>query len=235
MANQETYGALNIALFGPPGSGKGTQAVMLIDEFGFVHLSPGDLLRKEIQEKTPLGRQAESVMASGALMPDEVIHGIVGNHVGSVLARKGRILLDGFPRTMPQLQFLEKFLEDGGSELHAVFFLDIDKERLIERLTGRRICESCGAVYHVQTLPSRVEGVCDACGGKLVQRKDDNRESIQERLNAYENQTYPILQAFETQGKLFKVSGDQPRESVYGEIARRVRQLLQETTPTRPA
>jgi adenylate kinase len=165
-------------------------------------------------------------------MPDEVIHGIVGGFIGGILARQGRILLDGFPRTMVQLEFLEQFLKDAGSELHGVFFLEIDKERLIERLTGRRICESCGAVFHIQALPAR--GVCDVCGGKLIQRKDDNRESIQERLNAYEKQTYPILKAFETEGKLIKVNGDQSREVVYGAIAGHLRQLLQKTALAHP-
>jgi adenylate kinase len=202
---------------------------MLIEEFGFTHLAPGDLLRKEIQEETPLGLQAEGVMRAGRLVSDEIIHGMIGKQVAAVLERQGRILFDGFPRTVGQLEFLESFLARYGSRLPAVFFLDIPQERLIERLTGRRICTRCNAVYHIQTLPPSVEGVCDACGGPLIQRKDDNRESIQGRLRAYEEQTYPVRQAFETQGKLVRVDGDQPREAVYEAIAREVRRLLEET------
>lgn len=232
MAEQEKNVSLNIGLFGPPGSGKGTQAATLIEEFGFTHLAPGDLLRQEIREKTPLGLQAEEVMRAGKLVSDEIIHGMVGNFMASVLERQGRILLDGFPRTTGQLEFLEDFLKGHGAQLNGVFFLDIPTEKLIARLTGRRICPSCNAVFHVQSMPPKQDGICDACGTELIQRKDDNRESIEGRLTAYEQQTYPILKAFEAQGKLFRVNGDQAREAVYGEIASKVRQLLQESVPT---
>ena len=228
MANEQN-GTLNLALFGPPGSGKGTQAAMLIEEFGFKHLAPGDLLREEIKNKTELGRQAEAVIAAGRLVSDEIIHGMLGRHIAAVVERGGRILLDGFPRTLGQFDFLEQFLAARASRLHGVFFLDLPTEALIGRLTGRRLCGQCGAVYHLQSLPPKVEGLCDVCGGALVQRKDDNRESIQGRLAAYERQTFPVLKAFEAQGKLFRIHADRPREQVYIAIEDKVRRLLGET------
>jgi len=233
MSREELDSALNIGLFGPPGSGKGTQAASLIDQFGFVPLAPGDLLRKEIREKTPLGQAAEAVMAAGQLVSDGIVNEMVGGTMAAVLERGGRILLDGFPRTLAQLEFLEDFLGRRASRLHGVFSLDIPNERLIERLTGRRICETCAALYHVQSLPPRQEGICDACGGRLVQRKDDNRESIQERLAAYERQTEPVLRALEGEGKLIRIPADRPREAIYGEIAERVQALLETPAPNR--
>ena len=234
MDNEQNR-ALNLALFGPPGSGKGTQASMLIEAFGFTHLAPGDLLREEIKTKTELGLKAEAVIAAGRLVSDDIIHGMLGRHIAAVLERGGRILLDGFPRTLGQFDFLEQFLAGRGSRMHGVFFLDLPTEELIGRLTGRRLCGQCGAVYHVQTLAPKVAGVCDVCGGALVQRKDDNRESIQGRLAAYEQQTFPVLKAFEAQGKLFRIKADQPREEVYAAIEDKVRALLEETAVGRRA
>lgn len=234
MANQALNGPLNIALFGPPGSGKGTAASTLIEDFGFAHLSTGDMLRAEIKGQTELGKQAEAVMAAGGLVPDQLLHGIVGNALAGVIERGGRILLDGFPRTMVQFEFLEQFLQEHGSQLHAVFFLDMAAEELIERLTGRRICPSCAAVYHVKNMPPKVEGVCDACGTALIQRKDDNVESISERLGAYEKVTMPILKAYEAQGKLIRVESGRQREVVYAEIADALRRILAENAAAAP-
>lgn len=225
----ETNGALNIALFGPPGSGKGTQAETLIKDFEFVHLAPGDLLRKEVAEKTPLGLQVDGIMKAGQLVSDDTIHAILGNNISAVVGRKGRILLDGFPRTLVQLDFLEKCLTSFGTALQGVFFLDVDKEILIERLEGRRTCSACGAVYHVKNMPPREEGKCDACGAALYQRKDDNRESIEGRLDTYLRQTDPVRKAFEATGKLIRINASQPREVVYGQIAGQIRQWLKET------
>lgn len=220
-------GALNIALFGPPGSGKGTQAETLIKEFGFVHLAPGDLLRKEVAEKTPLGLQVDGIMKAGQLVSDDIIHSILGNNIQAVVEKQGRILLDGFPRTLVQLEFLQDCLAKFGTQLHGVFFLDVDKEVLIERLEGRRTCSSCGAVYHVKNMPPKTEGKCDACGADLYQRKDDNRESIEGRLETYLRQTDPVRKAFEEQGKLMRINASQPRETVYGMIAGKIREWLE--------
>ncbi|MCL5271609.1 MAG: adenylate kinase [bacterium] len=215
-----------IALFGPPGSGKGTQAEYLVRDYDLYHLSTGDLLRAEIKQGTPLGRQADEVIKSGALMPDAIIQGMIRNQVNSVLGEKAGILFDGFPRTAAQADFLDGLLAELGLAMKAVVFLAIDAEKLIDRLTGRRTCRNCGAVYHVKSSPSRREEVCDKCGGPLYQRPDDNRDSIAERLAAYERQTYPVLQAYENKGLLVRVDGDQSREAVYRDIAGALDRIL---------
>ena len=148
---------------------------------------------------------------------------ILGNNIAAVLEKQGRILLDGFPRTLVQLEFLEKCLAKFNTKLSGVFFLDVDKETLIERLEGRRSCPDCGAVYHVKNVPSRVEGICNVCGGKLYQRKDDNRESIEGRLETYLRQTEPVRKAFEERGLLTRIDASQPREVVYNIIAGKLR------------
>lgn len=218
--------ALNIALFGPPGSGKGTAAERLIQDYGFIHMAPGDLLRKEVAEKTPLGLQVDGIMKAGQLVSDDIIHSILGNNIAAVVENKGRILLDGFPRTLVQLEFLDTCLARFQSKLHAVFFLDASEQTLIERLEGRRVCSACGAVFHVKNKPPRQEGTCDLCGGALYQRKDDNRESIEGRLNAYLKQTDPVRQAFEAQGKLVRVDANQPAGVVYERIAAMMQSML---------
>lgn len=225
----ESKSALNIALFGPPGSGKGTAAERLIQDFGFVHMAPGDLLRKEVADKTPLGVQVDGIMKAGQLVSDEIIHSILGNHIAAIVERKGRILLDGFPRTLVQMEFLDQCLARFDTALHAVFFLDAGQETLIERLEGRRVCTACGAVFHVKNKPPRVAGVCDLCGAALYQRKDDNRESIEGRLATYLKQTDPVRQAFEAQGKLVRVDADQSAGYVYERISEKIQQLLEET------
>lgn len=219
--------AMNIVLFGPPGSGKGTHAETLVKEFGFIHLSTGDLLRKEVREKTELGVQAEKLMTAGQLVSDEIIHGMIANFVKPVIDNKGRVLCDGFPRTLPQLDFLVSFLERCGSQLDMIFVLEIPNEMLIQRLTGRRSCPACGAVYHIVNMPPKLDGVCDACHGALIQRKDDVREAIEERLATYEKQTFPVLQAIETKGlKVAKIDASLQREVCYTQIAGYVREFL---------
>lgn len=214
-------------LFGAPGSGKGTQAKRMAEAFNLEHLSTGDMLRREIKQGSDLGRQADEVIRSGKLMPDEIIHGMLRKHIQQVIAQGKGVLLDGFPRTRPQLDFLEACLAEQERAIDAMFYLEVPEQVLVERLTGRRTCERCGAVFHVRTMPPSKEGVCDACGGRLYQRSDDNEQSVRQRLRAYQQQTLPVVQALDQRGVLVRIDGHQDPETVYGQIQGHLRQTLE--------
>ena len=215
-----------IALFGPPGSGKGTQAQRLTEKLPLAHLATGDLLRLETKNKTPLGLQAEAVIKAGQLVPDALVQTMLSGHMLEALASGKGILLDGFPRTVAQLDFLIGFLGEQGHRLNAVLNLEIGLDRLVERLTGRRVCRACGRVYHVVNIPPRREGVCDACGGQLYQRPDDTREAIEARMEVYENQTRPVLERVGQVSRLVSVSGGGPLEAVNELLADEIRRLM---------
>lgn len=191
---------MRIVLFGPPGSGKGTQAGILEARYGAVHISTGDILREAVASGSEIGLRAKSYMDRGELVPDEVVIAIAREKLSSI--GNDGFVLDGFPRTIPQAEALEAVLGDLGKPLEAVVNLDVDQEELIRRLSGRRVCSRCGEVYHLESKPPRESGKCDKCGGNLVQREDDKPEAIRNRLEVYREQTAPVLDYYRSKGLL---------------------------------
>lgn len=192
---------MKLVLLGPPGAGKGTQAVRLSDHFGVPHISTGDILRRHVAEKSDLGKEAERYVRAGKLVPDALVIEMVRKRLTQKDARKG-FILDGFPRTADQARAL-----DGMVKIDAALLLFLDPEDLIKRSTGRRVCEDCEAVYHLLTNPPKKPGFCDQCGGKLMIRDDDKEETIRHRIQVYEDQTKPLVSFYKEQGKLVQVYG----------------------------
>ena len=208
---------MNLVLMGLPGAGKGTQAEKIVDKYSIPHISTGDMFRSAIKEGTNLGLQAKSFMDKGELVPDEVTIGIVRERLSKADCEKG-FLLDGFPRTVPQAEALETILSDLNREIDFVINIDVKKELLMERLTGRRICKSCGSTYHLVFNPPATEGICDRCNGELYQRADDNEETVQNRLEVNLKQTKPLLDFYETKGYLRNINGQQDIRKVFADL-----------------
>jgi len=211
---------------GLPGAGKGTQAEKIVEEYGIPHISTGDMFRAAMKEGTELGLQAKSYMDKGELVPDEVTIGIVRERLSKDDCKKG-FLLDGFPRTVPQAEALENILSDLERKIDYVINIDVDKDILMERLTGRRICKSCGATYHLVFNPPAQEGVCDRCGGELYQRADDNAETVQNRLEVNINQAQPLLNFYDVKGYLRTLDGQRDISVVFAEIKQLLRGLAE--------
>ncbi len=210
---------LNIILMGPPGAGKGTQAKKIIAAFHIPHISTGDMFREAIKAGTPLGNLAASYINQGHLVPDEVTIGLVKERLSQPDCANG-YLLDGFPRTIPQAEALEEIAKEIHRPVSMVINITADKDALIQRISGRRVCKTCAAPYHLIFKPSKVEGVCDLCGGPLFQRKDDTVEVLSERLDAYETQTKPLVQFYEKKDVLHEVDGLQDIEDVFQDISK---------------
>jgi adenylate kinase len=208
---------VNILFMGPPGAGKGTQADVIVKEFGIPHISTGDAFRLAIKQGTPIGMKAKEYMDQGLLVPDDVTIGIVEERLQQPDCREG-FLLDGFPRTLSQAEALDGILDRLNSGLDHVINLKVDRDKLLARLTGRRICKNCGATYHVVFNPPKQEGICDRCGGELYQRSDDNEESVGTRLDEYINKTAPLLTFYENKGLLRQMNGEQDIDQVSQEI-----------------
>lgn len=208
---------MNLILLGPPGVGKGTQAKLLIDRFGIPQISTGDILRAAVKELTPMGIKAKGFMDSGALVPDEVVIGIVEERLAQPDCQKG-FILDGFPRTVPQADALGQVLAGMNKNIDHVVSLSVDKGELLKRLTGRRACSKCGAGYHVDFAPPAAAGICDACGGELFQREDDKEETILNRLAVYEAQTAPLISYYRGAGLVRSVDGLGSVEGIQSEI-----------------
>lgn len=213
---------MNIVFMGLPGAGKGTQAERIVASFGIPHISTGYMFRQAVREGTPLGLKAKEYMDKGLLVPDEVTVGIVRERLSQGDCAKG-FLLDGFPRTVPQAEALDATLAELGRRLDHVIYLDVCKETLLARLTGRRICRQCGATYHVVFNPPRQEGVCDKCGGELYQRDDDKEETVATRLEVNLAQMEPLLAYYEEKGLLRRVNGEQEIDAVFADIAQILR------------
>lgn len=196
----------NIILLGPPGAGKGTLAKQLIGLYNIPHISTGDMFREAIKEGTPLGRLAASYINEGHLVPDEVTISLVRERLSQADCANG-YLLDGFPRTLPQAEALEQIGLDLGRPIHVVLNINCTEEELVRRISGRRVCRKCGTPYHVETMKPKVEGVCDACGGELFQRKDDTKESLLVRLGHYSNETKPLENFYVSKGLLHEIDG----------------------------
>ncbi|MBZ4671584.1 MAG: adenylate kinase [Clostridiales bacterium] len=195
---------MNLILLGAPGAGKGTQAEVICDKLQIPAISTGNILREAVKNGTELGIKAKGYMESGALVPDEVVIGILKDRIAGDDCKNG-FILDGFPRTVPQAEALEKM----GVVIDKVIEIFVPDEKIEQRLSGRRVCEACGASYHVDYKPSKVDGVCDKCGGKTVQRKDDQPETIKERLRVYHEQTAPLKDYYAKRGKLTVVEGQE--------------------------
>lgn len=202
---------MKLIFLGPPGAGKGTQAMGVAEHYGIAHISTGDMLRSEIRGGTSLGREAQAYMDKGELVPDSVIVGMVKNRIAQEDCKNG-FLLDGFPRTIAQAQALEAF-----TDIDYVIDIDVPFERLLDRITGRRMCPDCGAAYHVSTYSGPK---CVHCGGTLYQREDDKPETVEVRLRQYEKKTEPLITYYKEKGTLRRVNGDQAVEQVAGEIRR---------------
>ena len=207
---------MRIVLFGPPGSGKGTQASLLKEKFGAAHISTGDTLREAVANKTETGLKAKGYMDKGELVPDAVVIAIAKEKLASV-GEKG-FILDGFPRTIAQAEALDAALVELGKPLDAVVNLKVDDEELVRRLSGRRVCPGCGEPYHTDSKPSSVEGKCDKCGGDLMHRADDQPEAIRNRLQVYNNQTAPVLGYYENKGVLKNVEAVGGIEEILGRV-----------------
>lgn len=207
---------MNIVLFGAPGAGKGTQSALLVERLGMVQISTGDLFRAAIKNKTSLGMQAQQFMDRGQLVPDSIVIEMVEEVLENIKGKS--FILDGFPRTVAQAEALGTILSKKKMEIGKAIFLEVPKEELLSRLTGRRVCKSCGAVYHISTKPSKVVGVCDSCGGEVIQRNDDKEDVIATRLNTYEESTYPLKAYFKEQGQFAEVNGRLSTELVFNKI-----------------
>jgi len=202
---------------GPPGAGKGTQAEALVKELAITHISTGDMFRDAIKEGTTMGKKAKEYMDRGELVPDEVVVGMVKDRLAQSDCAKG-FLLDGFPRTLPQAKALDETLQDLGLELDGVINIDVPRERLMARLTGRRICRNCGVSYHILFNQPEVAGKCNACGGELYQRSDDNEEAVANRLDVYRAQTQPLIDYYQGKRLLKNINGDQDIKKVLADV-----------------
>lgn len=209
---------MRTVLLGAPGSGKGTQGVVLSKKYTIPQISTGDLLRAAVSAGTELGKKAKSAMDAGALVSDDIVIGLIRERLSASDAQNGYIL-DGFPRNIPQAEALDDMLSRLGQPLQGVILLDVAFEELLQRLTGRRTCKDCGAIYNIHLSPSKVEDHCDACDGELFQRADDNEETISNRLKVYEDQTAPLVGYYLNQNKLYKVAGSGSVDDITNEVA----------------
>jgi adenylate kinase len=195
-----------IILLGAPGCGKGTVATKLLAELGIPAISTGDIFRKNLSENTPLGLKAKGYMEKGELVPDELVIDLVADRLTEEDAAGG-YLLDGFPRTIPQAEAFDKILDESGEAIDKVFYINVPRDVLISRIAGRRVCDGCGKTYHVTNFPPEKEGVCDACGSELIQRKDDNEDTAAVRIDVYEKETKPLADYYTKKGLLVELDG----------------------------
>ena len=208
---------MKIIMLGAPGAGKGTQAKRIAEKYGIPHISTGDIFRANIKEGTELGLKAKEYMDQGLLVPDEVTIGMLLDRIHQADCKNGYVL-DGFPRTIPQAESLNKALADMGEAIDFAIDVDVPDENIVNRMGGRRACLKCGATYHVEYAAPKADGVCDACGSGLVLRDDDKPETVQKRLTVYHDQTQPLIEYYKGQGILHSVDGTQAMEAVFESI-----------------
>lgn len=208
---------MRLVLLGAPGAGKGTQAKKLIEKYGNPQISTGDILRKAVSDGTSLGKEAKSYMDKGELVPDKVVIGLIEERLGQNDTKKGYIL-DGFPRNTAQAETLDRMLNDLGMPLDLALSVDVPKEDLLKRLTGRRTCNNCQQMYNVYYSPPKKNGICDKCGGNLFQRDDDKEETIRKRLDVYESQTSPLIDYYKKKGMLKSISGTGSIEEIFSKV-----------------
>ena len=205
---------MKIVLLGPPGAGKGTQAKSISNRYSIPHISTGDIFRKNISEETPLGIEAKQYIDNGQLVPDEVTINMVKDRLTWEDCKNG-YLLDGFPRTVAQAEALQEFLESRDEKLDTALCIEVPSSFILERMTGRRVCLSCGASYHIKFNSPAVDGVCDVCGDNIIQRKDDVDETVKERLDVYERQTQPLIDFYKEKNLLSTVDGTKAINEVF--------------------
>jgi adenylate kinase len=215
---------MQFVLFGPPGAGKGTQAKFLSEELNVPHISTGDILRENVKKGTALGMKAKSYMDKGELVPDMLLIDLIKDRLSQPDCRKG-FLLDGFPRTIPQAEALDEILDDINKNLDGVINIDVGSGELVRRLSGRRICRSCGASYHVVFNPPKVKDICNACGGELYQRDDDKEAAIKNRLNVYVKQTQPVLEYYKKKNILIDIDGEKEIDEVTSDVKSAIENL----------
>jgi len=210
---------MNLILLGPPGAGKGTQAQRIVERYHIPQISTGDILRAAVKEATVLGKQAKAFMEKGQLVPDDVVIGIINERLRAPDCQAG-FILDGFPRTIPQAEALQRILNKIGKSVDFVINIEVDPEELVRRLTGRRTCKNCGAMFHILFYPPKKEGICDRCGGILYQREDDREEAIRTRLKEYEKQTAPLIQYYRSKNILRPIPGIGEQDQIFEHIVR---------------
>lgn len=210
---------LRLILLGPPGAGKGTQASAIVEKYNIPHISTGDIFRANIKEKTELGKQVEEYLNKGLLVPDELVVSIVKDRISKEDCKNG-FLLDGFPRTVAQAEALDEELKNMSLKIDRVINIEADKDLLIERIIGRRICKDCGATYHIKFSPTKQAGICDKCGGELYQREDDKLETVEKRIEVYTEQTKPLIDYYAKKGLLLNVDGTKDKKEVFEDIAK---------------
>ena len=208
---------LRTVLLGPPGAGKGTQAVRIVEKYNVPHISTGDIFRENIKNGTELGKKAQEYMNKGELVPDDLVIEIATTRLLADDCKEG-FLLDGFPRTVYQAEKLDAFLEEHGMKLDKVIDIEVEKEELITRLTGRRVCKACGASFHVVNIPPKTEGICDNCGGELFQRADDTIETVENRIEVYNQQTMPLVDYYTAAGNIAVIDGALALDTVFDAI-----------------
>lgn len=204
---------MNIILFGAPGSGKGTQAILLSDYLKIRHISLGDILREKVKNGDPLGQEVKKYMEKGVLVPDKLVARVIDENINS----QG-FILDGYPRNLSQAETLEDMVTKKNIDINAFIFLDVDEQTIVNRLSQRRVCKICGANYHLKNIPPKNEGVCDICGGKLVQRKDDQPEVIKKRWQVFSEESQKLLNFYRNKGKLIQIDGRGDKEATFEEI-----------------
>ena len=209
---------MDIILLGPPGSGKGTQAKMIADKYKVKHISTGDILRENVRNGTPLGVEAKKFMDAGKLVPDSLLIDIIKDRLAKPDVKAGW-MLDGYPRTIPQAEALDKILPSLGQKIDVVLNVDVPDQELIKRVTGRRMCK-CGTTYHVQFNPPKAAGKCDACGADLYQRQDDTEETVKQRLDAYHKQTQPLIDFYTKRGIVANINGIGDIKAIFGNITK---------------
>ncbi len=204
-------------LLGPPGAGKGTQAKKMVTDYGLVHVSTGDIFRENIKNETELGKKVKDILARGELVDDQLTNGLVFDRLSKDDVKNG-FLLDGYPRNLVQAKALDEWLKENGLEVNNVLDIQVAPEILVKRISGRRVCLSCGHSYHIVNEPPKKEGICDQCGSDIIQRPDDCEETVKSRINIYEEQTKPLVDYYEKQGKVLYFDGSQSIDKVYNDV-----------------
>ena len=208
---------MKIIMLGAPGAGKGTQAKQIAEKYSIPHISTGDIFRANIKNGTEPGKKAKTYMDQGLLVPDELTCDLVVDRIKQDDCKNG-FILDGFPRTIPQAEALDAALSKMGEKMDYAIDVDVPDENIVRRMGGRRVCLNCGATYHIVSIPTKVEGICDKCGSEVVLRDDDKPETVQKRLSVYHEQTQPLIDYYNRQGILKTVNGTRPLEEVFADI-----------------